>query len=62
METGNYFCGRRGTWIHGRRALRFILYRLGLRQPRKFPSEPEIPSHAALVAEVNDQRCNSRAK
>jgi hypothetical protein len=32
---------------------------LGASQPRRFRIEREIPSHAALLAEVNEQRRNA---
>ena len=52
---GNY-CGRKGTWIFGKKALRFILFELGWpNQPRRLKIEQSIPLHEELTAELAEQ-------
>ncbi len=46
---GNYFCGLKGAWIIGRKALRFVCYEMGLDQPRRWKGERSIPEYRQLV-------------
>jgi hypothetical protein len=53
---GDYFFGRKGTWISGRRALRFILFELGWPyQLRRHKGEHTIPTQQELTAELARQ-------
>ena len=52
---GNYLFERKGAWVWGRKAFRYLCYELGLRQRRRFPGELSIPSHADLETELRHQ-------
>ena len=52
---GNYFCGLKGTWIIGIRAVRFACYEIGVKQPRRFRGEAKVPSHQELLAHITWQ-------
>jgi hypothetical protein len=53
---GNYFIGRRGCWIVGTKALRFMCHELQINPPkRKLKTETFIPTSAALSEELKDQ-------
>ncbi len=55
-KEGNYFYGSKGSWVIGRKALRYICYELSLTQPRRFPDEQKIPTHIDLKDEIFDQK------
>ena len=49
---GNYFHGLKGAWVLGRKALRFVCYEIGVKQPRRFPDESVVPEYRHLLAEL----------
>lgn len=49
---GNYFCGLKGAWVVGRKALRYVCYEIGVEQPRRLPGESVVPEYHQLLAEV----------
>ncbi len=49
------FSGPPTLTLHGNRALRLVCYRLGLRQPRQFSDEGEIPSSLELETQLLEQ-------
>ncbi len=54
---------RHGTWIHGTRELRFVLYSVGAEQPRRFRCETRVPSFAELLEELNmSAKANSQGE
>jgi hypothetical protein len=54
---GDYFCERKGTWIYGARAFRFILYELDFPfPPRRLKCENRIPTYEELKAELAAQQ------
>ena len=52
FELGGVWSGPNGTWLSGQRLRRFVLYRLGVAQPRRSPGEGAVPSLQALEEEV----------
>ncbi len=48
VYSGDYFFGKRGAYIEGFQALRWILHNLGYTQPRKLKGEELIPSRRVL--------------
>ena len=49
--SGDYFCGSRGTWATGMKAVRLLCFELGLPQPPKRHFENDIPPADALWSE-----------
>ncbi len=52
---GNYLFERKGSWITGRKVLRFLYYELELTQRRRFPGELGIPTHEARKSELQEE-------
>ncbi len=46
----------KGVWVSGYHLLRYILYRLDIRQLRRFPGEPAIPKLETLEEEIRWQQ------
>ena len=54
--TRNDHRGLRGSWIIGFEALRFVLFRLGIQQPRRFKYEAcTAPSPALMINKIHHQ-------
>jgi hypothetical protein len=52
---GNCFYGLKGSWVFGRKALRFVCYELRIRQPKRSRGEPPIPTYEELLNEIFKQ-------
>jgi hypothetical protein len=59
---GDYFFGRKGTWVHGINALRLLCYKLDLTQPRKRAFEKKVLSREDILAWLNSGKEQSRGR
>jgi hypothetical protein len=53
---GDYFCGPKGAYVIGIKALRFLCFGLGLTQPRRLKSEAAVPLMRDLEVEIREQQ------
>lgn len=42
-----------GVWVSGINVARFLCYEMGIKQPRRWPDEDEIPSHDELLSKLS---------
>ena len=53
--SGNHFSGKRGAYIEGFMALRWVMHELGYTQPRKLKGEERVLSHEQIAEIVAGQ-------